>query len=132
FTQGGSPSYEAGAALGGPIVNDKLGFRVSGWYRHDGGYIDRVDPFNLKTVQANSNFSDSYALRAAVTAAPTEWLKITPSIYFQKVNTNDSAAYYEYLSDPSEGKFKNGRLLRQPNQDQFVLPSLKLEADLGG
>ena len=52
FTQGGSPSYEAGAALGGPIVNDKLGFRVSGWYRHDGGYIDRVDPFNLKTVQA--------------------------------------------------------------------------------
>ncbi|WP_447414988.1 hypothetical protein, partial [Clostridium perfringens] len=65
FTQGGSPSYEAGAALGGPIVNDKLGFRVSGWYRHDGGYIDRVDPFNLKTVQANSNFSDSYALRAA-------------------------------------------------------------------
>ena len=101
-------------------------------YRHDGGYIDRVDPFNLKTVQANSNFSDSYALRAAVTAAPTEWLKITPSIYFQKVNTNDSAAYYEYLSDPSEGKFKNGRLLRQPNQDQFVLPSLKLEADLGG
>lgn len=132
FTQGGSPSYEAGAALGGPIVNDKLGFRVSGWYRHDGGYIDRVDPFNLKTVQANSNFSDSYALRAAVTAAPTEWLKITPSIYFQKVNTNDSASYYEYLSDPSEGKFKNGRLLRQPNQDQFVLPSLKLEADLGG
>ncbi|WP_447412295.1 hypothetical protein, partial [Clostridium perfringens] len=79
FTQGGSPSYEAGAALGRPIVNDKLGFRVSGWYRHDGGYIDRVDPFNLKTVQANSNFSDSYALRAAVTPAPTEWLKITPS-----------------------------------------------------
>src|SRR6202012_931494 len=37
FTAGVAPSYEFGAAVGGPIVHDKLGFRISGWYREDGG-----------------------------------------------------------------------------------------------
>jgi iron complex outermembrane receptor protein len=41
-TVSGDPSYEAGGAVGGPIVEDKLGFRVSAWGRTDGGYIDRV------------------------------------------------------------------------------------------
>ena len=36
-TQHGAPSYEFGAAAGGPIVEDKLGFRISAWVRRDGG-----------------------------------------------------------------------------------------------
>src|SRR5215469_924273 len=42
-TRGGDPSYELGAAFGGPIVNDELGFRVSASYRRDGGWVDRVN-----------------------------------------------------------------------------------------
>ena len=44
FTQDGAPSYEGGLAVGAPIVDDKLGFRISGWWRHDGGWIDHLDP----------------------------------------------------------------------------------------
>src|SRR5215475_7080245 len=44
YTDGGQPSYEAGIAHGGPIVDGTLGYRVSAWYRQDGGWIDRVDP----------------------------------------------------------------------------------------
>jgi iron complex outermembrane receptor protein len=130
-TKGGDPSYEFGGAIGGPIVEDKLGFRVSAWFRNDGGFVDRVDPFNGATVDANSNWTQSYAVRAAVTAVPTDWLKVTPSIYDQSVHNNDSGAYFEYLSNPGSGSFKNGRLLAQPNTDQFSLPSIKIEADLG-
>ena len=36
----GSPSYEAGGAFGAPIIPGTLGFRVSAFYRHEGGYID--------------------------------------------------------------------------------------------
>src|SRR5262249_38310329 len=32
YTQGGDPSFEAGAAYGAPIIDDKLGFRVSAWF----------------------------------------------------------------------------------------------------
>ncbi|WP_395672845.1 TonB-dependent receptor plug domain-containing protein, partial [Phenylobacterium sp.] len=39
----GGRNYEGGVAVGGPIVQDKLGFRVSAWTRRDGGWIDRVD-----------------------------------------------------------------------------------------
>src|SRR5579872_6571497 len=41
-TRAGDPSYEIGAALGGPIVDNTLGFRVSASYRRDGGWVDRV------------------------------------------------------------------------------------------
>src|SRR5882672_1877322 len=39
----GEPSYEAGIAHGGPLIDNVLGFRASVWYRYDGGWIDRVD-----------------------------------------------------------------------------------------
>src|SRR5947199_226861 len=51
FTQDGAPSYEGGLAVGAPIVDDKLGFRVSGWWRHDGGWIDHLDPYTGKTIE---------------------------------------------------------------------------------
>ena len=36
-------NYEAGIAVGGPIIPDKLAFRLTGWMRHDGGFVDRVN-----------------------------------------------------------------------------------------
>ena len=41
--KGGGTNFEGGAAIGGPIVEGKLGFRASAWYRRDGGYVDLVD-----------------------------------------------------------------------------------------
>src|SRR6202140_4870006 len=40
-TQYGDPSYEAGAAVGGPLVSGTLGARATIWFRRDGGWIDR-------------------------------------------------------------------------------------------
>jgi outer membrane receptor protein involved in Fe transport len=41
-TKSGDASYEMGAAAGGPIINDVLGFRVSASFRRDGGWVDRA------------------------------------------------------------------------------------------
>src|SRR5579862_7590551 len=35
-TQGGDPSYEAGVAVGGPLIQNTFGARLSVWYRKDG------------------------------------------------------------------------------------------------
>src|ERR1700749_4659936 len=42
-TAHGGINWEAGSAVGGPIIEDKLGIRVSAYHRRDGGYIDHVD-----------------------------------------------------------------------------------------
>ena len=63
-TQDGAPSYEAGAAFGGPIVENKLGFRASVFARKTGGYIDLTDYRNGKVYDPNSNSgSTAYGTR---------------------------------------------------------------------
>lgn len=130
-TDSGAPSYEIGIAGGGPILDNELGFRASGWFRRDGGWIDRVDPSTLQTVQRNANSQDSAALRLAVTVAPTDRLKITPSVFYQNLQYNDTSLYWDSLSNPADEEFRNGRTLSQPWRDEFALPALALEYDLG-
>jgi iron complex outermembrane recepter protein len=130
-TDSGAPSYEIGVAGGGPIIDNELGFRASAWFRRDGGWVDRVDPVTLQTIQSNSNSTDSAAVRLAMTWAPSDQLKITPSIFYQNLQTNDTSLYWDSLSNPGDQIFQNGRTLRQPSKDVFVLPALAVEYNLG-
>lgn len=129
-TARGAMSYEAGAAVGGPVINNVLGFRISGWYRTEGGYVDRVDPFTNTTVDANANANTSKIVRAALAFAPSKSVRVTPSLTYQSIRLRDSSAFYPNLSNPSRGELKNGSLLRQPFEDAFYLVSLKLSANL--
>jgi iron complex outermembrane recepter protein len=128
-TDGGAPSYEAGMAVGGPIEDNVLGFRVDAWGRHDGGWVDDQN-YETGVVDKNDNWSDSAALRLALTYAPTSSVQITPSIYYQDVHRNDTSVYWLPLSDPSANKYVDGDVLEAPGSDRFVLPSLKVTADL--
>ena len=130
-TDGGAPSYEGGVAVGGPIIADKLGFRVSAYDRHDGGYVNRVDTVTGKTTTKNSNWTDTLLLRAALTWAPTDKLLITPTIAYQNRNQRDTDGFWESLSNRNSGKFNNGNFDRQSDYDHFWLGSIKAEYDLG-
>lgn len=131
-TQSGSPSYEAGAAVGGPLIEDRLGFRVSLWNRHDGGYIDRVDTLDNNAIQEkDANSTNALVGRAALTFAPNSKLTITPSIFFQQVNSHDVGGFWEGISDPGNGVFLNGQPLAQPDTDRFYLPALNMQYDFG-
>src|SRR6202046_1931635 len=72
FTEHGDPSYEAGIAQGGPIIDGVLGFRVSAWYRKDGGWIDRVDPTTRAIVDKDANTDESLVLRLAAMWKPVD------------------------------------------------------------
>ena len=126
-TEDGAPSYEAGFAEGGPLVADKLAFRISAWYRHDGGYIDRVDYQTLNTTDENSNWVDTYAMRAAFTWAPIPSLKITPAVDFQNRYQHNYDNYWVGISNPGAGLLLNATPDRQPDRDHFLLPTLKIE-----
>ena len=124
FTEHGDPSYEGGAAVGGPIVADKLGFRVSAWYRRDGGYVDRTD-YSGNVTAKNSNSQKTLALRGALTFQPTDDLKITPSVFYQREHVDDSSVLWAGLSEP-HGDYKNASVIAQPGTDKFVLPALNV------
>lgn len=131
FTQYGEPSYEAGIAHGGPIIDGVLGFRVSAWYRKDGGWIDRVDPTTRAIVDKNANTDETLVLRLAAMWKPVGAVTVTPSMFYQNRQEHDVSTYWPAYSDPSGGHFNNANPDRTAVPDKFYLPALKIEADLG-
>ncbi|HKQ81934.1 MAG TPA: TonB-dependent receptor plug domain-containing protein, partial [Steroidobacteraceae bacterium] len=130
-TDGGDPSWEAGMAIGGPIVEDKLGFRASAWKRRTGGYIDRVSNIDFHSTDKNANYRDAVVGRLALGVAPTDWLTVTPSVLYQKTEDNDTSLFSERISNPKQGTFLRPDPLYAPVDDKFVLSALNVQANLG-
>jgi outer membrane receptor protein involved in Fe transport len=131
FTEGGAPSYEAGYAAGGPLIEDNLGVRASLWYRRDGGWIDRIDPTTLATVQSNTNYDNTMVAKLAATLKPADRVTITPSIFFQNRERNDVSIFWPIYSDPGSNNYRSANPTGLQEPDQFFLPVVKLDADLG-
>jgi iron complex outermembrane receptor protein len=144
-TRDGNASYEAGAALGGVIIDDTLGFRVSASFRHDGGWVDRVTytlapnpespslpiPAFSGIVEPNSNWQETETLRAALKWVVNDRLSVTPSIYYQQLHVNDTASYWANLSNVGAGNFYNGNTLANSSHDPFALGAIRVDWDLG-
>jgi outer membrane receptor protein involved in Fe transport len=109
-----------------------VGFRVSGWYRLDGGYIDRVDPLTGTTVDDNANRISTGSFRAAVTWQPTDSLRVTPLLTYQSTDIRNPSVFYSHLSDPAAGELRNGSQTPQPFDDTLYLAALKIIADHAG
>jgi iron complex outermembrane recepter protein len=127
--QNGGMTYEAGAAAGGPIIDEQLGFRASAYFRRDGGWIDHVDYSTGQTLEPNANYSDSSSLRLAFAARLFDSVLITPSFYHQDTYSHSGPLFWEDLSAP--GNLKNGNTLDSPSSDRFSLPALKIQYETG-
>ncbi len=136
-TEGGGVNYEAGGAVGGPLVQDKLGFRASAYYRHDSGYIDHCVPAVampgcLSVAETDSNTMDSSVFRGALLWKPADWLSIEPSLHYQKFHQANPSEVELDISNPDQGVFRQAHSKDQPVTDQLLIPSLKMEAQLPG
>jgi len=149
-TDSGGPSYEAGAAFGGPIIQDELGFRVSAWHQRQGGYIEHDSAIPGGAQYNDSGWRDADVLRAALTLAPIASLRITPSMFYQHTYWNDVPTFdpgtnsnpdtmtanwsslHPTYSNVDAGRFAFQGLLLQPSDDQLYLPSLKIDESLSG
>lgn len=130
-TQGGAASYEAGVAFGGPIIEDKIAFRISGNFRRDGGYYDRISGdviapkdangdaildgsagpagttlMNAQRAYKNSNWETATSGRAALSFRPTETLTVTGSINYQRILYHDNFGnVWPSLTNAGKGRF---------------------------
>lgn len=155
---GGGSNYESGLAVGGPIIDGVLGFRVSASFREDGGWVNRVSynapastascyysaycppptgatlyggsPTVTGTTESNANWHDTQTFRAALKWAPADNLSVSPSIYAQTLHNNDTGAYWANISAPADNVYNNGNAQRDPSTDPWYLGALKVEWSL--
>jgi outer membrane receptor protein involved in Fe transport len=106
----GDWGYEGGVAVGGPIVQDKLGFRASAFHRKQAGWVDAVDPYTQDVFAKNNNWLKQDIIRGQLLWKPTEQLSLLGSIYASKEIQHDSNsvtlpidAAADYLNDPVLG-----------------------------
>ncbi len=139
-TAHGDPLYEAGIAAGTALIPERLGIRASVSYRHEGGYIDRIDWHTGTTAESAANASRTVTARVALKWAATDALTVTPSVYYQKRDVDDTSAWWYIRSslapgDPTGGQFasplRTGNEFANPNSDRFTLAALKVQWSLG-
>ena len=118
----GSETYEAGLAFGGPLASDKLAYRISGYYRREGGWIDlvngtykivdptgaaygnSVDFTRTSTLGQDVNWNSTESFRLALKYTPTDTLTLTPAVYYNKRHVNDGAGnYFDLATSDSSG-----------------------------
>jgi outer membrane receptor protein involved in Fe transport len=136
FTERGRPSYELGAASGGPLKEDVLGFRFSAWQRSDGGYVNRVNalpdytpPFPV--VDSDANRLTVQSLRGVLEYDnPGKSVKVSPSITYVSAHAPDSPSFFTNISNPGAGELNNGSLIAQPFDDSYIIGSLRVIAAL--
>ena len=131
YTEHGQPNGEVGVAIGRPLVDGVFGIRASLWYRYDGGWINRVDPDTGVIIDHNINYSHSYMARLAATWQPSPSVTITPSFLYQKQDRHDEPTYWPAYSNPDQGQFNTATPERIGGPDEYYLPAIKLQWDLG-
>jgi outer membrane receptor protein involved in Fe transport len=131
YTQHGQANYEVGIAAGQPIVDGTFGARVSVWYRSDGGWIDRVDPTTREVLEKNINRSGTLLARLAAVWQPSASFSVTPSILYQDLKKHDDSTYWPAYSDAGAGHFNTATPELVPNYDEYYLPALKMDWELG-
>jgi outer membrane receptor protein involved in Fe transport len=130
-TQGGDPSYEAGVAVGGPLIDNTLGARITVWYRQDGGWINHMDPYTLTVDDKNANHEESTVFRLAFLWTPSDKWSVTPSFYYQDRKEHNISNYWPLYSNAGNNQFVSADPDLRNSPDTFYLPALKVQGDLG-
>jgi outer membrane receptor for ferrienterochelin and colicin len=106
----GGLNTEEGVAYGGPIIQDVLGFRVSAWSRHDGGYVQNEAILQGGMDAKNVNKGENYSTRAALLWKPASMFTAELSFYYQDKEQNSADLFDPTAGDPKDGNFVYPRL----------------------
>ena len=132
---GGSLGGELKGAVNIPL-GEKAAARAVGYWTHYAGFVDAIGP----AAGSNVNDGDRYGGRLAILLEPTEGVRITPRVIYQKVVSNgfNRSEVWNLYANPQTttvpavtfGKNQQYLKLREKFSDETVIADLKLEADL--
>jgi outer membrane receptor protein involved in Fe transport len=89
---GGGYGDEEGIALGGPLVEDKLGFRISGFRQDRPGWINDYSETDGHQFASGVNRGNDYSLRGALRWQVTPNFKVDVSVFNQMNYDQDSSS----------------------------------------
>ena len=119
-THHGGANEEMNGMINVPIVDQKVAFRVVGFYKRNSGYID-----NTWLRVNNINAEESYGGRAMLRIQPVEQWTIDAAAYYNKSTTDTPTWLLE------SGKYKTDSRTRQVVRDEVKLYSLTSNYDFG-
>jgi iron complex outermembrane recepter protein len=128
-TKNGAPTYEIGAAIGFPVIDDVLGIRASAWQRREGGWIDRIPTTIIadgSTGKKNSNSRDLTTLRLALLWQPSSDFSLSPSVMYQRNSAHDTD-----LNWVKDGSYQQEYKIAQPVKSHYVIASNTMKLDVG-
>ena len=79
---GSNERYQVRGAVGGPIIDGKLGFRAVAYYEEFGGFMNNIGPADV------TNDFDEHGTRLALRYTPTD--RTTVDFAFARVNATDN------------------------------------------
>jgi iron complex outermembrane recepter protein len=135
YTDGGGPNVETTGTWNMPIT-DAVAARVSAFYRHNDGFIDRytINPNNYLGVNPNAgvarnvNSENTSGVRAVLKIDATSNLSITPSVIFQEERLGGPFNF-----DSPQGSFHNliqARNTAEPTSQKTWIGNLTLRETL--
>ncbi len=86
-TEDGGVGYDASSAVNIPLADDKAALRMSGFYMHNGGYVD-----NLTLHDKDVDEADLYGGRVDFMFAPTDRLSVRVTAFAQDIDRDGSIA----------------------------------------
>ena len=129
-TREGDIGYSGSATINAPLVADKIGLRVNGYYTHDGGFIDSP---NLGREDVNS--ADLYGGRADLMIEATEALNVRIVAEAQNIS-RDGTGEVDYTAatggQPLVGSLAQLREISEPFDQRFRLVAGTVSYDFGG
>jgi iron complex outermembrane recepter protein len=127
-TEHGGVSYDVASAVNLPFGSDKAAARLSGFYSHDGGYID-----NIGLGKNEVNQSDVYGGRADFLFKPSDQLSIRLNAYAQKIKRDGlSTVNYDLATErPIDGSLDQRTILAQPFDEKYDLFGATVVYDFG-
>jgi outer membrane receptor protein involved in Fe transport len=88
---GGGIGNEEGLALGGPIIQDKVGFRVSGFRQDRPGWVNSYSEYDGHQTASGINKGTDYSLHGTLLWQVTPSFKATVSVFHQSNYDQDSS-----------------------------------------
>lgn len=118
-TAHGGTNYTVNGVVNVPLIPGELALRIGVEGIHQSGYIDQVSPTTGAVVASGINDENDTVVRMAMKWTPTLNLTLTPTLYYQQVNTGDISVAYAALPENETSK-----TIREPGSDQLIVPSL--------
>ena len=120
-----------------PLVANQTALRIGVQTGRDSGYIDRVSPATLGTLEKGINSTHWNVVKLALKSDLGAGWSITPSVFYQRFKSDDIDAAYLAVGSyqPNAGtplaRLQTSKIVREPSRDTLTIPSVTLTGDLG-